>query len=182
MRSFLRHRRSPALIVAALALVAAVAGTAIAGPDAFTSVSKRATKKIAKKQAKKQDRRQDRRNFPVGTSQIADAAVTGEKLADNELNYIRSEIVVVAAGTDGSAIAECPTGEVATGGGGAYPAANTVQVLQSNPSNGTVGEAGFTAWEFRIRNNSGIPRNLRAYVICDARDSTGNYSPGDSTP
>ena len=48
-------RRSPAIVVAVLALVAAVAGTAVAGdPGATISVSKKKTKQIAKKQAKKQ--------------------------------------------------------------------------------------------------------------------------------
>ena len=45
---------SPALIVAALALVAALAGTAVAGPDAGTSaLSKKKVKKIATKQINK---------------------------------------------------------------------------------------------------------------------------------
>jgi hypothetical protein len=45
---------SPAILVAVLALVAALAGTAIAGPTATVSVSKKKVKKIAKKQAIKQ--------------------------------------------------------------------------------------------------------------------------------
>jgi hypothetical protein len=45
---------SPVLIVAVLALVAALTGTALAGPDASTSaISKKKVKKIAKKQIKK---------------------------------------------------------------------------------------------------------------------------------
>jgi hypothetical protein len=48
-------RPSPAIIVAVLALIAALAGTAVAGPNASTSaVSKKKVKKIAKKQAVKQ--------------------------------------------------------------------------------------------------------------------------------
>jgi hypothetical protein len=46
--------QSPAILVAILALVAALAGTAIAGPTATVSVSKKKVKKIAKKQAIKQ--------------------------------------------------------------------------------------------------------------------------------
>jgi len=48
-----RAKPSPAIVVAVMALVAALAGTAIAGPTATTSVSKKQTKKIAKKQANK---------------------------------------------------------------------------------------------------------------------------------
>jgi hypothetical protein len=45
---------SPAILVGVLALVAALAGTAVAGPDASTSaLSKKKVKKIAKKQANK---------------------------------------------------------------------------------------------------------------------------------
>ena len=45
-------RPSPAIVVAVLALVAALAGTALAGPNATTSaISKKKAKKIAKKQA-----------------------------------------------------------------------------------------------------------------------------------
>lgn len=50
-----RSRPSPAIIVAALALVLALAGTAIAAPDfSAKAVSKSKVKKIAKKQANKQ--------------------------------------------------------------------------------------------------------------------------------
>ena len=45
---------SPALIVAAIALIFAIAGTAIAGPDAISNkITKAKVKKIAKKQANK---------------------------------------------------------------------------------------------------------------------------------
>jgi hypothetical protein len=47
-------RPSPAIIVAGLALVAALAGTALAGSDVATSaLSKKKVKKIAKKQINK---------------------------------------------------------------------------------------------------------------------------------
>jgi hypothetical protein len=63
---------SPAIIVASLALVAALAGTAIAGPDAIISALTRSkVKKIAQKQVNKR--------FPVGESDIANGAVTREK-------------------------------------------------------------------------------------------------------
>jgi hypothetical protein len=49
------RRPSPALLVAVMALIAALAGTAVAAdPVANTAVSKKKTKKIAKKVAKKQ--------------------------------------------------------------------------------------------------------------------------------
>jgi hypothetical protein len=49
-----RIRRSPAIVVVALALVAALAGTALAGGGATTSaITKSSVKKIANKQANK---------------------------------------------------------------------------------------------------------------------------------
>jgi hypothetical protein len=46
--------RNPAMVVAALALILALVGTAVAGPDATTSkITKTKVKKIAKKQANK---------------------------------------------------------------------------------------------------------------------------------
>jgi hypothetical protein len=55
MRRITTLRPSPVIVVAILALVAAMAGTAIAGSDVQSSaVSKKSVKKIAKKQAKKQ--------------------------------------------------------------------------------------------------------------------------------
>ena len=89
MKSTMRRRPSPAIVIAVLALVAALAGTAIAGPPATTSIGKNQTKKIARQQAKKiskrQDEKQDNRNFPVDSSQIEDGAVTSEEVADGSL-------------------------------------------------------------------------------------------------
>jgi hypothetical protein len=49
-----KGRPSPALVLAVMALVAALAGTAVASdPDASTSVSKKKTKQIAQNQANK---------------------------------------------------------------------------------------------------------------------------------
>jgi hypothetical protein len=76
-----RSRPSPALIVAALALVAALAGTAVAEPTANTAISKKKTKKIADNRANKQiDTR-----LPWGTDDIADAAVTTDKIGDGSV-------------------------------------------------------------------------------------------------
>jgi hypothetical protein len=72
MRRIEGSRPSPAIVVAVLALVAALAGTAVAGPDATTS-------KLTKSKVNKLiDKR-----FPVGTAGIADNAVTTPKIADN---------------------------------------------------------------------------------------------------
>jgi hypothetical protein len=54
MKSFNSSRPSPALVLAALALVFAMVGTAIAGPDAISDkITKSKVKKISKKQINK---------------------------------------------------------------------------------------------------------------------------------
>ena len=75
-----KRRRLPIVVIAAavLALVVGIAGSATAGPDAFTSISKSKTKKIANKQAKKQINKQT----PWGTDDIADGAISSSKLSD----------------------------------------------------------------------------------------------------
>ena len=63
------------MAIALVALVAAVAGTAVAGPGADTSkVTKAKVKKVANKQINKR--------LPWKTADIADAAVTTPKIAD----------------------------------------------------------------------------------------------------
>jgi hypothetical protein len=71
-----RSRPSPALIVSIVALVAALAGTAVAANPTATSsaINKKKVKKIANTQIDKR--------LPWGTADIADRAVTSEKLAD----------------------------------------------------------------------------------------------------
>jgi hypothetical protein len=63
-------RPSPAIVVAILALVAAVAGTAVAEQATTSAVTKKKVKKIANKQINKR--------FPIGAGDIADGAVTRE--------------------------------------------------------------------------------------------------------
>jgi hypothetical protein len=75
MRGITGVRLNPALIVAVLALIAALAGTALAGPGAGTSaITKAKVKKVANKQINKR--------LPWKTGDIADAAVTTPKIAD----------------------------------------------------------------------------------------------------
>jgi hypothetical protein len=137
---------SPALLVGVLALVAALAGTAIAGPGAVSSkLNKAKVKQVSQKQATKVLNKEE------PTLDVASAVSLGE------LEYVQSNVVTVPDTQDGSAIANCPPGKFATGGGG--------------------------GWEYRIRNGAGVPRNIRAYVICaSAKATTGNYAAGDPAP
>lgn len=77
-------RPSPAILVAIVALVAALGGSAVAEVSTTSKLDKGEKKKVAKlakKKAKKLDKKQDKRNFPVESSQIADGAVTPSKIS-----------------------------------------------------------------------------------------------------
>ena len=195
-----RHRRlSPALVISVIALFVAIGGVAgaLPGKNSVDSgdIKKNAVKSVDisnKKGVKSPDVVDDGLTgrdiresslFGVGRANKSNAANTADRA--NRLDvvrFVRSQVVVVAVGADESAVANCPQpGTFASGGGGTYPAASGVQVLRSVPSNGTAGQAGFTAWEFRVRNNSGVARNLRAYAVCvPVDDATGNYAPGNA--
>jgi hypothetical protein len=90
-------RQSPAIIVAVLALVAAVAGTAVAGPGAVTSaITKAKVKKIANKQIDKR--------LPWKTGDIADGAVTTPKLANGAVDTAKLADGAVTASKFGPVI------------------------------------------------------------------------------
>ncbi|HZA88609.1 MAG TPA: hypothetical protein VE401_00110 [Solirubrobacterales bacterium] len=101
-----RSRPSPALVVGVLALVAALAGTAVAAdPVATTSVSKKKTKKIARNQAIKQIDLAFDEAFPVGGDELG--------AIDEHLQTVQ-----IASGTAGEATVTCddPGERVITGG------------------------------------------------------------------
>jgi hypothetical protein len=148
-------RPSPAIIVAVVALVAALAGTAVAGPGATTSkLSKAKVKLISQKQANKV-LKQEAPNLEVGSA----GALTN-------LEYVRSQATTVEPGQNGSAVANCPNGKFPTGGGGAGADVTSLVTLASHPSNGTPGQLGFSAWEYRVHNSGGSPHTIHAYVVC----------------
>jgi hypothetical protein len=173
-------RPSPAIIVAVAALVAALAGTAIADPGASVSKINRAkVKKISQKQARK-----------VITQEAPNLTVGAANNLTN-LEYVRSSSTTVAPSANGSAIATCPSGKFVTGGGGAgldVSGAGLTEVA-SHPSNGTQGQLGYTAWEYRVHNASGSPHTINAYAVCASlKPGTGqnptpsNYNNGSVVP
>ena len=96
---------SPAVLLAMIALVAAVGGSAVAGV-ATTSLSKKQVKKIAKQQVKRQ--------FPVKESQIAEAAVTGAKVADGALGTAKFAGSIPTARATNSADQSIPSSTTTT--------------------------------------------------------------------
>ena len=94
MRLFAGSRPSPAMVVAVVALTFALAGTAIAGPDALTrAVSKSKVKKISKKQAKK-----------VVKQEAPGLSVAHAATADNATNAANAAQAANAATVNGASV------------------------------------------------------------------------------
>jgi len=173
MQWFKRSRPSPALLVAVVALVAGLTGTALAGgPGAVASkLTKSKVKLVAQKQANK-----------VLKQEAPDLEV-GSAVALAQLEYIRSSSTTVNPGETGSAIATCPSGKFVTGGGGAGADVTSLETLASHPASGNQGQLGFTAWEYRVHNSGGAPHTINAYAICvPAKATPSNYTVGQTVP
>jgi hypothetical protein len=126
-------RPSPAIIVAALALVAALAGTAVAGPQATSSaINKKKVKKIAKKQAVTQIN-----ELAPGLSVANAANADNSDNSDNasalggkppsayasptnyRIEQVSQTVPSIGANSEGpEVLATCDPGERAIGGGG----------------------------------------------------------------
>jgi hypothetical protein len=153
MRYMIRRRPSPALVVAVVALVAALAGTAIAGPGASTSakaVTKAKVKKIAKKQVNKA--------LPLGAADIGPAAVLAGQLG--QINE-RSQTFTINSGQSVAQTVSCQTGEKVISGGGRFntePLANIA----------------FTQYDYRVdngwraggANGTGANQQYTVYAYC----------------
>jgi hypothetical protein len=124
-------RPSPAMLVAVIALVAAFAGTAIAGPGASTSaVDKSDVRRIAAKKADKAVAAA----FPVTSAKLGTIAT-------------RTATATINSNALGEATANCQAGEKVISGGSRGPG-NFPVVLESHKQ----GEG----WRVRALNNSGV--------------------------
>jgi hypothetical protein len=108
MRRIMPSRLSPALVVSVLALVAALAGSAVAEVATTARLDKKEKKQV-KKIVNKQLSKQLKQN-PVEEQQIADGAVTNDQLA----NPIYSA-VVAADGTLARGVGATSSERLATG-------------------------------------------------------------------
>ena len=111
-----RTRRTPALLVATVALIAAAGGVALAdpGPVARTSLSGNQAKQIAKKQAKRQAKKEIAKKLPIGSKNLGTGAVTATKLGP--ITKV-SATTTIQPLTTGSSTASCPQGSTLLSGG-----------------------------------------------------------------
>ena len=137
-----RLRPSPAILVAVVALVAAVAGTAIADQGASTSAIKKGkVKKIANKQINKR--------LPLTGADI-----------DYGVHKVR---VLNAEGTAG-ATPTCPDGEIAIGGGSdSFDNADTGAVTTNTPTP-SIGEPA-TGWQVLYESGANAG-DIAVFAIC----------------
>jgi hypothetical protein len=142
MRRIPRSRPSPAIIVAVVALVAALAGTAVAGPGASTSaVDKSDVRKIATRKANK------------AVDQVL-------PLTSANLGVVNTRTVTQTVGPNqaASATANCLTGERVLSGGFIYNINEGVFVEQDRKQ----GEG----WFVQVFNFSGATRSFTVEANC----------------
>jgi len=181
VRRLRQSRPSPALLIAIVALIAALAGTAIAAdPVANTSaLTKKKVKKIVKKQINK---------LAPGLSVANADNATNAGNAQNAENsnqlggvaadaYLRNVEIVTAQSASNSSnksvTATCPAGKVLVGGGarertGLLAPSATVAIVASGPSHPILGSPSNTAWTATGEEYAPDPDNWRilAYAIC----------------
>jgi hypothetical protein len=147
MTETIRKRTSPALIVAVVALVAALAGTAIAGPGASSSaITKSKVKKIANKQAGAQISAL----LPIGSAELA------------VINTRTQTTQVPPNGFNGTRItANCQSGERIISGG----------VRHSNNTSVLIGESfkQGDGWEALVHNFSAANQQVTVEAYCLAQ-------------
>jgi len=145
MRRFTRARPSPALLISVVALVAAVAGTAVAAdPVANTSaITKKKVKKIAKKQANKAVANA----LPIGFGELAGIDE-------------HTETISVPANSHEGVTASCESGESVISGGWrwTYTGSNNVEVREDHREG--------NGWRASGRNDTGSPKELRVHAYC----------------
>ncbi|MGB6424115.1 MAG: hypothetical protein WBF18_02440 [Solirubrobacterales bacterium] len=159
MRRIKGAKPSPALLVAVVALVAALAGTAIGGV-AVTSLNKKDKKqvtRIAKKQAKKLDGKIELTPGPPGEKgDQGDPGVKGDQ-GDPGVNGATNVTArtVTCNGAD-QCLSNCQAGERATGGGYAGVGGREVTIASPDPALGTATryfvllDAADAAWQVTV--------------------------------
>lgn len=144
-----RSRPSPALVVAVVALVAALAGTAVAAdPVATTSISKKKTKRIATNKANKAVDAFAEELLPIGSGELA-------TIDEHQQTF------QVTNGTTTSQTVNCDADETVISGGSRWDNFNTpiFVITQEDKREGN-------GWRAGGINASGATQPFTVYAYC----------------
>jgi hypothetical protein len=165
-------RPSPAMLVAVVALIAALVGTAIAGVATTSKLDgkeKKQVKKIARHEANKGiTRRAPKLSVATaGSAVTANSALTATQLGRVS---VQRQTGSVANGVGGSVDAFCPEGTQAIGGGGRGDDFDEPRLLASRPTRAggeppSTGES-FNGWRVSVFNDTGVTVQPEAWAIC----------------
>jgi hypothetical protein len=147
MRRLRSKAPSPALIVATIALIVALAGTSYAA--GFIGTAQLKDKAVTNSKLAPNS---------VGLAKIRDAAVSQSKIALST----PTASVSVPAFQRSSVTASCPSGTVVLDGGGGFPGATTFfgGILQTSNASGTTG------WLIQGINDTNTTQTLVARAVC----------------
>jgi hypothetical protein len=168
-------RPSPAMLVAVAALVAALAGTAVAGVATISKLSGKERKLVAKIARKEADKRITKRAPGLSVASAGTAASTNTANTANTAAQLGKVTVVrqtgsVENGAGGSVDAFCPAGTQAIGGGGRADDFNEPRLLASRPTRAGGEPPGngesFTGWRVSVLNDSGVTVQPEVWAVC----------------
>ena len=169
MHRLSQWRPSPAMLVAVVALIAALAGTAIAGVATTSKLSGKDKKQIAKIARKEADKRITKRAGGLSVA-VANSANTAAVAAQLGKVTVQRETGDVENLLSGSVDAFCPAGTQAIAGGGRGDDSDEPQLLSSRPTRAggeppSDGES-FTGWRVSVLNETGGPVQPEVWVVC----------------
>ena len=147
MRGLRSARPSPALVISVVALIAALAGTAVAA-DPVASTSAKVSKKQAKKIAKKQAKKRINKTLPIGASEFA---------AIEE----KSETFTIPGNSNEARTVSCDANQRVLSGGWRWNNAPTNLNLE-----GQIDHRDGEGWRAGGHNRNALPRDFTVYAYC----------------
>ena len=162
------RRPSAGLVVAIIALIVAMSGSAVAASLITSAQIKDGTIKLRDISTKARNALKGQTG-PVGVRGVTGLqgapGANGANGATNVVVRQGTPSLAVANGASAIVTAQCNAGERATGGGNSVSGLGGWQVIESFPTPGTAGSTP-TGWRVDATNNTGSPNNLVAIVVC----------------
>jgi hypothetical protein len=162
-------RPSPAMLVAATALVAALVGTAVAGVATHSKLDGKERKQVAKIARKQADKRIAKLapGLSVAVANVANSANSAARLGRVIVEHQTGSIESLKGG---SIDAFCPSGTQAIGGGGRADDFDEPTLLASRPTRAGGEPPGsgesFTGWRVSVFNDTGVTVQPEVWAIC----------------